>query len=94
MSLFKIAKESAGNTISPKRKNNCDFLIGGMISNGKLSVTITYKKKYYTEELIDNLLENYKNSLLEIINHCKDLTLLDNIISVNNIEKVADEIII
>ncbi|NOQ24319.1 MAG: amino acid adenylation domain-containing protein, partial [Bacteroidales bacterium] len=70
MSLFKIAKESGGNPISPNRKNNSDFSIGGMIAGGKLSVNITYKKKYYSEELIDNLLENYKKSLLEILNHC------------------------
>ncbi|NOQ27705.1 MAG: amino acid adenylation domain-containing protein, partial [Bacteroidales bacterium] len=74
MSLFKIAKESAGNSVSPNRKNSSDFSIGGMISNGKLSITLTYKKKYYSEELIDNLLENYKKSLLEIVNHCTEFT--------------------
>ncbi|NOQ28295.1 MAG: amino acid adenylation domain-containing protein [Bacteroidales bacterium] len=94
MSLFKIAKEPGGNSVGSKRKNKCDFSIGGMIANGKLSVNITYKKKYYSEELIDNLLENYKNSLLEIINHCKDVTFLDNIICENDIENVADEITI
>ncbi|NOQ24952.1 MAG: amino acid adenylation domain-containing protein, partial [Bacteroidales bacterium] len=74
MSLFKIAKESGGNSVSPKRKNKCDFSIGGMIANGKLSVNITYKKKYYSEELINDLLENYKKSLLEILNHCTKFT--------------------
>ncbi|NOQ25416.1 MAG: amino acid adenylation domain-containing protein, partial [Bacteroidales bacterium] len=74
MSLFNIAKESGGNPVSPKRKSKCDFSIGGMIANGKLSLTIAYKKKYYSDQIITNLLENYKNSLLEIINHCTKLT--------------------
>jgi non-ribosomal peptide synthase protein (TIGR01720 family) len=74
MSLFNIAKESGGNSVSPKRKKKSDFSIGGMIANGKLSVDITYKKKYYSDEIIMNLLGNYKTSLLEILNHCTKLT--------------------
>ncbi|NOQ28197.1 MAG: amino acid adenylation domain-containing protein, partial [Bacteroidales bacterium] len=74
MSLFTIAKESGGNPVSHKRKSKCDFSIGGIIANGELSVTLNYKKRYYSDEIITNLLENYKKSLLEIINHCTKLT--------------------
>ncbi|NOQ27953.1 MAG: hypothetical protein GQ564_21530, partial [Bacteroidales bacterium] len=94
MSQFKIALESGGESISSNREFKYDFSIGGMITGGKLSITVSYKKKYYSKEIVCDLLDNYKKSLLEIINHCKGLTLLDNIICEDIIENVADEIII
>ena len=100
MKLFAIAGVSAGDTVSPKRKNKYDFSIVGMISNGMLSVKITYKKKYYSDEIVTTLLENYKKSLLEILNHCmsislaKDEELIDDIIADNEIKEFTDEITI
>ncbi|NOQ27975.1 MAG: amino acid adenylation domain-containing protein, partial [Bacteroidales bacterium] len=72
MKTFSIADESYGETKSPNREFINDFSFEGRISGGELLITVKYKKKYYSEEFVSDFLDSYKNSLLNIINHCKD----------------------
>ncbi|NOQ27954.1 MAG: amino acid adenylation domain-containing protein [Bacteroidales bacterium] len=74
MSHFSIANEFKGEEASTNRELNYDFSINGMISKGKLAITVSYRKKYYSEKLISALLESYKKSLISIINHCKNIS--------------------
>ena len=100
MSQFRIAKESRGQEVSSRRENNYDFLFGGMIAGGRLSITVRFKKKYYSEELISDLLDNYRNSLIDIINHCinasvpKNKSLIDNVVVENEAGEYTDEVMI
>ena len=94
MDLFNIAKESGGETISSRRKSKYDFSIGGMIMGGKLSVSVCYRKKYYSEELVDNLISTYKYFLLEILNHCKNIGLLNDVIIDDERFDGVDEVVI
>lgn len=53
------------------------------IINKELSISIKYDKNEYNQDTLEILLDNYKNSLLEIINHCKEK---------QNIELTPDDI--
>ncbi|NFG32576.1 hypothetical protein FC788_19815, partial [Clostridium botulinum] len=44
--------------------------INGMISNGVLNMNFGYNSKEYNEETIKEISNNYKNNLVNIINHC------------------------
>lgn len=73
MSQFSVTQEYSGETESLNREINYNFSFTGIIAEGKLTISVNYKKKYYSKKRISNLLDNYKKSLIDIINHCKNL---------------------
>ncbi len=100
MNLFGIAHESGGTEVSPEREINYDFSFNGMIAGGQLNLSVRYRKKYYSERLVSDFLNNYKNSLIEIINHCEDIILsaddrlINDIVIEGVLENSADEMVI
>ncbi|NOQ24722.1 MAG: AMP-binding protein [Bacteroidales bacterium] len=70
MTKFRMADESSGDSVSLNRTTNSDFSVICILAGGKLSISLNYKKKYYTEEFVLSLLNNYQKSLEDIISHC------------------------
>lgn len=100
MTQFSIASEKSGDSISPDRKASFDFSFGGMIAEGELTISVRFKKKYYSSKLVSELMINYKESLLRIIDHCinaissKDKKLINQLIMEDEIVDFSDEITI
>jgi amino acid adenylation domain-containing protein/non-ribosomal peptide synthase protein (TIGR01720 family) len=70
MSVFEVAAGSVGNTVSPNRKLNHDFSIGGIIANNRLSIKIIYSKKQYKPGTVEKLIDHYEKELIKVIDHC------------------------
>ncbi len=64
---FSVADISTGNNVSP----NAEFLyaleINGLLAEGKLSFSFTYNSKEYNKETIQKIADNFKQSLLQIV---------------------------
>ena len=72
-SIIGFAKESAGETMSPKNKYSHKFSINSMIVEGCLQLDWDYDSKRYTEETVKQLADNYIKALQTIITHCKTI---------------------
>jgi non-ribosomal peptide synthase protein (TIGR01720 family) len=67
-----ISKLSPGYAVDQRNEKDSVVDISGMISNGELSIDISYNPLLNNEQEIDLFLETYESKLLEIINHCKN----------------------
>jgi amino acid adenylation domain-containing protein/non-ribosomal peptide synthase protein (TIGR01720 family)/FkbM family methyltransferase len=67
---FMIAKESAGNPLSPETKRDYDFDISALKVNRQLRVSISYNKKHFKPGTIESLSDQYKKELDDIISYC------------------------
>lgn len=68
--LFSISKLSTGNSISLKSERVNSIEINGMIVGGELTFTCNYNKKEFKESTIKNIMDEVKENLLLVINHC------------------------
>ncbi|NFA07396.1 amino acid adenylation domain-containing protein [Clostridium botulinum] len=68
--VFKISNLPIGQSMSLNSENTYCLNINGMISNGVLNMNFGYNSKEYNEETIKEISNNYKNNLVNIINHC------------------------
>ena len=68
--IFSMSNLDAGSLVSLKNKNlySLDFL--AILINKKLNLNISYSSKEYNQETINELINNYKNNLIRIIEHC------------------------
>jgi non-ribosomal peptide synthase protein (TIGR01720 family) len=67
MSSFEISNMPTGNSISMKEKRPFDFDISGMIVKNRLNVSISFNKKQYKKETVENLVNHYKSTLSQVI---------------------------
>ncbi|MCP3742746.1 amino acid adenylation domain-containing protein, partial [Rossellomorea sp. BNER] len=70
--VFEISSLSTGNNMSIEGKRINEIDINGMISNQKLSFTISYNSKKYRDNTMSEFAARYKKNLLHIIDHCKN----------------------
>ncbi|MCP4178299.1 MAG: hypothetical protein GY756_11075, partial [bacterium] len=74
--LFGIAPESVGQSVSPKAKQSYKLVFNGMIAGGRFSMTL--ESDIYGKETLDQILELYKRSILELINFISSLSCSKN----------------
>ncbi len=67
---YSIAKERGGDTVSSTETINYDWDISGIVHSDKLKMTIAYSQKQYSEETITTFMQQFKESLKEIIDYC------------------------
>ncbi|UCH98412.1 MAG: amino acid adenylation domain-containing protein [Candidatus Aminicenantes bacterium] len=67
---FTIAKEAYGNTMSPEGERISEIEISGIITAGRLVVTVIYNKRHYKPETMQTFLDNYKKGLCDTISYC------------------------
>ncbi|MCP4158273.1 MAG: hypothetical protein GY757_61810, partial [bacterium] len=67
---FTFSHLSAGDDMSPESERGHALDISGAIIEGKLALHFNYSIKQYYEKTILRLAENYKENLLQIIEHC------------------------
>lgn len=70
MSSFDMSPESCGDTMSLERLSPCDFSVSGIITGGKLSLSITYSTKQYKKATVQSLINAYQDQLNLLIAHC------------------------
>nr|WP_314491689.1 non-ribosomal peptide synthetase/type I polyketide synthase [uncultured Chryseobacterium sp.] len=69
-SSFGIANEEKGEDISGNKRREYDWDISGIITDGKLSLSIVYGKEQYTPETIQKLMSSYQEKIFEIVEYC------------------------
>ena len=61
---------SRGRSISPNIESNYAIDINGVITGGKLKLTLTFNRNEHARSTIEKLAGAYKENLVEIIDHC------------------------
>ncbi len=69
--LYSFSKYSAGDSISHLMESVYAIEVNGMASGGQLSFTFRYNKHEYNENTIEKLTNQFKQSLIEITEHCR-----------------------
>ncbi|MDQ1354395.1 MAG: hypothetical protein QG657_4704, partial [Acidobacteriota bacterium] len=70
ISSFEIAKESAGNPQSSNNKQDYLLDVSGIVTNNRLTMTISYNKTHFKPDTITPLLRNFETELINIIAYC------------------------
>ncbi|QSW21547.1 amino acid adenylation domain-containing protein (plasmid) [Clostridium gasigenes] len=70
--IFNISNLNKGNSVSLDSEMLNEIDINGIVAGGKLSIDITYNSNKFNEATISDLAQNYKNNLINIIEHCKN----------------------
>jgi surfactin family lipopeptide synthetase A len=95
---FTISPLKSGNAVSPGLETEYDLDIVGMVTGGQLVTSISYNKLQYDRSTMEKLAGYYKESLLEVIHHCrakkeKELTPSDftkKDMDMSELEKIMD----
>ncbi|MCP4687522.1 MAG: non-ribosomal peptide synthetase, partial [Desulfobacterales bacterium] len=69
--FFRFADESAGREVSPAMKRRHDLDVGGVITRGRLTLSILFSPGRHEPETAELLLENFKKELLAVTAHCR-----------------------
>jgi non-ribosomal peptide synthase protein (TIGR01720 family) len=69
-SSFEMAKESAGSSVDAKTVLDYDFMVNGILSGRKLTMSIRYSRKQYKPAAVELLKDNFKKKLEQIISYC------------------------
>jgi amino acid adenylation domain-containing protein/non-ribosomal peptide synthase protein (TIGR01720 family) len=69
-SMFNITTDLVGDAMSADIVTQYDFVILGLISGKKLSISIDFNSHIYKLETIERLLRKYKEHMLRMINYC------------------------
>ncbi|MEG7378138.1 amino acid adenylation domain-containing protein [Bacillus subtilis] len=69
---IEVSPYSTGKIASDKHPLTYALDINGMISNGQLSLAISYSGKQYQRETIETCADLLKSSLQQVIEHCAD----------------------
>jgi len=67
---FRIAEESYGESESSQRSRNYLIDFGGLITKGRLTISVSYNGKAFSVETMQQLTKSYITKLTELINHC------------------------
>jgi non-ribosomal peptide synthase protein (TIGR01720 family) len=67
---FKIADESAGNTVGKNTKREFDLDIVGLIRDEQLEMSLIYNKKDYKPETMQTFLHHFQSQLSRLIAFC------------------------
>lgn len=68
--MFRTCSYPLGQDCFEGAEKQWNFVILAAVQNGKLVVEINYNKHKYNESTVASIAEGYKNSLLQIIEHC------------------------
>ncbi|WP_343780302.1 amino acid adenylation domain-containing protein [Virgibacillus salarius] len=79
--LFEISSLYSGETVSPNSDRINEIDINGMITNQKLSFSVSYNSLRYRTETIRKFLERFKGNLIEIIHHCLEKDVMEYTVS-------------
>jgi bacitracin synthase 3 len=69
--VYELAQEQTGATISGERDRSHDWEISGMVASGQLKLTLTYSRGQYKDEGIRRFMSFYKEQLLLVIAGCQ-----------------------
>jgi len=67
---FKTAKESPGYTRCPGEQREFEIEVSGKITGKRLTMSISYSRKQYKRETMENLLSHFKRELIHVITYC------------------------
>ena len=68
--MMELSRLSGGNQIAQENRFGTDIIVTGNMSGDVLTFDITYNKISVEKEKMEALVENYKDSLKSIIEHC------------------------
>ncbi|WP_278286427.1 MULTISPECIES: non-ribosomal peptide synthetase [Clostridium] len=68
--IFNMSPLSSGNSIGLNNKGLYSLDFSGILIDKKLNIDIRYNDKEYKDETIKKLIQEYRNNLITIIEHC------------------------
>ncbi len=71
-SSFTIGKEDKGDEISPNKQRDYDWDLTGIVTEGKLTMSIMYSSKQYNQDTIQAIINGLKTNLEKLITYCVD----------------------
>ncbi|MGB3534215.1 MAG: amino acid adenylation domain-containing protein, partial [Microcoleaceae cyanobacterium] len=69
-SLFSPADETSGNARSIRNHRNCLIEIDSIVSRDKMRFNWTYSQAIHRHKTIENIAQNFLNTLQQLITHC------------------------
>ncbi len=69
LSLFRVSTAGTGPAQSPRTRRTHLLEIGGIVSDGRLRITLTYGSRMYRRETAERLAAAYAEALRELIQH-------------------------
>ena len=69
---FRLALESVGDAIDPRRPRQCPLGLTGQVAAGRLGFTLDYSELEFARADIERLAQAIEAGLLEVIAHCAD----------------------
>lgn len=68
--LFEVSDANTGSDCAKNNEMTCLIDINALIKHGELEIRFTYSRNKFRDETMNNLLDLYKNKLLDMIEHC------------------------
>ncbi|MGC5775216.1 amino acid adenylation domain-containing protein [Paenibacillus pabuli] len=73
-SIFQWADEDTGRDSCPSNSLNCALDINAIVAKKQLRISITYNELVYSTVKVDQLIQIFKRTLLEVIQYCSNKT--------------------
>jgi len=70
---YQIATEDKGQAVSPTETREYLWEITGMVAGGQLGMSLAYDRRFFGSATMDSFMDNYRESLLEVIDYCCSL---------------------
>jgi non-ribosomal peptide synthase protein (TIGR01720 family) len=71
-SLFRVSTDSVGPSRSPRAHRTHPLEIAGLVSEGRLRITLTYGSRTYRRETAERLAADYAGALRELIGQARE----------------------
>ncbi|MEW7293169.1 non-ribosomal peptide synthetase/type I polyketide synthase [Aquimarina sp. 2304DJ70-9] len=69
-SSFSIGKEDKGDEVSAEKQRDYDWDLAGIITEGKLNMSLMYSDKQYSQGTISAIMSSLKDNLEKLITYC------------------------
>ncbi|GAA4279088.1 non-ribosomal peptide synthetase/type I polyketide synthase [Aquimarina mytili] len=69
-SSFIIGKEDKGDEVSPEKERDYDWDCAGIITEGKLTMSLMYSAEQYNQDTINAIMTSLKQNLEQLITYC------------------------
>ena len=70
-SQFQAASENVGEDISLQRQRSHLFELTGMVSGGRLALSLSYNRLQHDQSNVELLMQSIKSALCQVIEHCR-----------------------
>jgi amino acid adenylation domain-containing protein/non-ribosomal peptide synthase protein (TIGR01720 family) len=70
--MWQVADESSGDSIHCDAPQEHTFSVNGQVYDGQLTLSVSYNRAQYSDEIVSSLVTSFKAELEAVISHCSD----------------------